>query len=48
VDGRETIVTESSTADPTKPVENSIFLPERLFPTGLTYTWSVTKGADLS
>ncbi|HKS38535.1 MAG TPA: DUF2961 domain-containing protein [Verrucomicrobiae bacterium] len=48
VDGRETIVRESSTADPTKPVENSIFLPENLFPAGLTYTWSVTKGADLS
>jgi len=48
VDGRELIVTESSTADPLHPVENSIFLPERLFPGGLTYTWSVTKGADLS
>lgn len=48
VDGRETTVRESSTADPTKPVENSVFLPDHLFPTGLTYTWSVTKGADLS
>ncbi len=48
VDGRETIVQESSTADPTKPVDNSIFLPEKPFPSGLTYTWSVTKGADLS
>ena len=48
VDGRETVVTESSTADPTRPVENSVFLPEHLFPSGLTYTWSVTKGADLS
>src|SRR6266516_4579607 len=48
VDGRETIVTESSTADPTNPVENSVFLPELPFPKGLTYTWSVTKGADLS
>jgi hypothetical protein len=48
VDGREVIVTESSTANPLKPVENSVFLPESLFPTGLTYTWSVTKGADLS
>ncbi len=48
IDGRETIVRESSTADPTKPVENSVFIPEDLFPSGLTYTWSVTKGADLS
>ena len=48
VDGRETIVRESSTADPTKPVEHSVFVPELPFPTGLTYTWSVTKGADLS
>jgi D-arabinan exo alpha-(1,3)/(1,5)-arabinofuranosidase (non-reducing end) len=48
VDGREMIVQESSTADPTKPVENSVFLPKNLFPAGLTYTWSVTKGADLS
>jgi hypothetical protein len=48
VDGRETIVQESSTPDPTQPVENSIFLPQHLFPSGLTYTWSVTKGADLS
>src|SRR5438105_1244769 len=48
VDGRETIVQESSTADPLHPVENSIFLPQELFPSGLTYTWSVTKGADLS
>lgn len=48
VDGHETIVSESSTADPTKPVENSIFLPQSAFPTGLTYTWSVTRGADLS
>jgi len=48
VDGRESIVQESSTADPTKPVEDSVFLPQNLFPSGLTYTWSVTKGADLS
>src|SRR5437899_11777674 len=48
VDGRETIVQESSTDDPLHPVENSTFLPQRLFPSGLTYTWSVRKGADLS
>jgi hypothetical protein len=48
VDGNETIVTESSTADPVHPVPDSIFEPKQLFPQGLTYTWSVTKGADLS
>ncbi|MCL6629762.1 MAG: DUF2961 domain-containing protein [Armatimonadetes bacterium] len=47
VDGNDYIVQESSTADPTKPVENSVFLPERQFPHPLTWTWSVTKGADL-
>jgi hypothetical protein len=48
VDGKEFIVTETSTADPVHPVANSIFEPKELFPPGLTYTWSVTKGADLS
>lgn len=48
VDGHETIITESSTSDPTHPVENSVFEPQAAFPKGLTYTWSVTKGADLS
>lgn len=48
VDGQEFIVTESSTADPVHPVANSVFEPSNLFPRGLTYTWSVTKGADLS
>jgi len=48
VDGRDTVVSESSTADPTRPVEGSVFLPERAFPAGLTWTWSTTKGADLS
>ena len=48
VDGRETVVQESSTANPVEPVPGSVFMPERLFPQGLTWTWSVTKGADLS
>jgi hypothetical protein len=47
VDGQDHVVTETSTADPLKPAENSVFLPERLFPNPLTWTWSVTKGADL-
>src|SRR5215213_5189419 len=48
VDQTEHLVSESSTPDPTKPVAASKFLPEFLFPRGLTYTWSDTKGADLS
>ena len=47
VDGADHIIEESSTADPLHPVENSIFLPERLFPNPLTWTWSITQGADL-
>lgn len=47
VDGVEHVVTETSTANPLKPAENSVFLPAELFPTGLTWTWSITKGADL-
>jgi hypothetical protein len=48
VDGMDHIVQESSSADPTRPVKDSVFLPEKLFPNPLTWTWSVTKGADLS
>jgi len=47
-DGLETIVSESTTADPTKPVTGSTFIPEALFPAPLAFTWSTTKGADLS
>jgi hypothetical protein len=47
VDGKDHIVQETSTADPNKPVPNSVFLPEHLFPNPLTWTWSITKGADL-
>ncbi len=48
VDGSDHLVRESSTADPTRPDPKSVFLPERLFPSPLAWTWSVTKGADLS
>lgn len=41
------IVQETSTADPTKPTEGSVFLPEAVFPNPLTWTWSITRGADL-
>jgi hypothetical protein len=47
VDGTDHLIRESSTANPKKPVANSVFLPERLFPRPLAWTWSVTKGADL-
>ncbi len=48
VDGTDHIVEESSTPDPTHPIDNSTFLPERLFPNPLALTWSITKGADLT
>ena len=48
VDGTDHIVEESSTADPLHPVENSVFLPVRLFPNPLAWTWSITQGADLT
>ena len=47
VDGVEHVVKETSTTDPTKPAENSVFLPKEVFPNPLTWTWSITKGADL-
>jgi hypothetical protein len=47
VDGRDHVVKESSTADPDHPVENSVFIPQEQFPHPLTWTWSITKGADL-
>jgi hypothetical protein len=48
VDGRENLISESSTADPGHPVENSTFLPPGLFVEPLAYTWSTTRGADLN
>jgi hypothetical protein len=47
VDGVDHLIRETSTADPNKPAENSVFLPEEPLPNPLTWTWSVTKGADL-
>ena len=48
VDGTDYVVRETSTADPDKPVKNSVFLPETAFPAPLAFTWSTTRGADLS
>jgi hypothetical protein len=48
VDGINTVVCESSTADPTKPAAGSTFEPKAAFPRPLAWTWADTKGADLS
>lgn len=48
VDGTDHIVKETSSANPNKPVPGSKFIPEELFPEPLAWTWSTTKGADLS
>jgi hypothetical protein len=48
VDGKQTIVQETSTRNPLHPAKDSVFQPATLFPPGLNYTWSATKGADLS
>ena len=48
VDGKQNLVTETSTSDPLHPVPNSMFLPASAFPKPLTFTWADTKGADLS
>lgn len=48
VDGNDYLVQETSTADPNHPVPTSVFLPEEAFPNPLAWTWSDTRGADLS
>jgi hypothetical protein len=48
IDGQEHLVSETSTADPEHPVENSRFLPPGQFVEPLAYTWSTTRGADLN
>ncbi|MDZ4819064.1 MAG: DUF2961 domain-containing protein [Planctomycetota bacterium] len=48
VDGKDNTVQETTTADPNKPVKDSVFLPEDSFPNPLAFTWSTTRGADLS
>ena len=50
VDGEDFIVKESATDDPIdarNKYENPHFIPEDLFPNPLTWTWGITKGADL-
>jgi len=48
VDGRDHLIQETSTADPAHPAPGSVFLPEAAFPNPLTWTWSETRGADLT
>ncbi len=47
VDGTDHIVKETTTADPNKKLEHSVFIPEEIFPNPLTWTYAITKGADL-
>ena len=44
VDGTDHIVQETSTADPTHPRRTPTFLPARLFPNPLAWTWATTQG----
>nr|WKN37501.1 DUF2961 domain-containing protein [Tunicatimonas sp. TK19036] len=50
VDGEDFLVKETSTDDPIDAktrYKNTTFIPEELFPNPLTWTWAITKGADL-
>jgi D-arabinan exo alpha-(1,3)/(1,5)-arabinofuranosidase (non-reducing end) len=48
IDGRDHLISETSTADPNHPVPHSTFLPAALFSPPLAWTWATTKGADLN
>src|SRR5262245_20523362 len=48
VDGRDYLISETSTTDPEHPVIGSVFQPAKAFPKPLAWTWSDTRGADLS
>ena len=50
VDGKDFLVKETATDDPVdakNKYEHTTFIPKDLFPNPLTWTWSITKGADL-
>src|SRR6266850_1578923 len=47
VDGTDRPIQETSTVNPLKPAEHSVFLPPDALPNPLTWTWSQTRGADL-
>ncbi|MCG8306932.1 MAG: DUF2961 domain-containing protein [Cytophagales bacterium] len=49
-DGKDFIVKETATDDPTdiyNKYKTTKFLPQNLFPEPMTWTWAITKGADL-
>jgi sugar phosphate isomerase/epimerase len=51
VDGTDHVVSETATDDPVNALarlKSTVFRPEGLFPEPLAWTWSTTKGADLS
>src|ERR1039457_2230223 len=47
VDGSDHVLSESSTQDPDKLVNGSVFMPASALPAPLALTWSTTMGADL-
>ncbi len=50
LDGNDFVVRETATADPVnakQKLKETTFIPEELFPNPLTWTWSITRGADL-
>jgi hypothetical protein len=47
VDGTDLVLGESTTPDPRRPVEGSVFMPADVLPSPLALTWSTTMGADL-
>lgn len=48
VDGKDHVVAETSSEDPTQPWRNAVWIPEKVFPPPLALTWGETQGADLS
>jgi hypothetical protein len=47
IDGTDRLITETTTADPDHPKQNSVFEPHGAFPKPLAWTWADTRGADL-
>ncbi len=47
VDGTDHVLGETSTPDPGRPVDGSVFVPTAALPSPLALTWSTTMGADL-
>ncbi|MBI5833843.1 MAG: DUF2961 domain-containing protein [Armatimonadetes bacterium] len=50
VDGTDHLIAETGTADPVNAgqLARTVFIPSEPFPEPLAWTWSTTKGADLS